>query len=182
MGLMTVNAHQPKMETAQQRRVEIRVPDLKTLELWKKKAGASKLSLSKFIIEHVDNSLKQEFEEGYSPRANLIIENKLLAGKVKALQEEVLQQKKHIIRLDKDYERLQAEARSPLVVEGVRDVSLRIVETLRKWKNVKSTELLGLLRVEPHDTKVIELINIQLKTLELGGIISKTTAGWRWEG
>jgi len=182
MGLMTLNSVQPKMETAQQRRVEIRIPDLKTLKRWKDSAKESKLSLSKFIIEHVENSFKQEFDRGYSARADLIIENKLLAGKVKALQNEVLQQKKHIMRLDKDYERLSAESKSPLVVEGVRDVSLRIVEALRGNKNVKSTELLGLLKVEPQDTKVIELINIQLKTLELGGIISKTTSGWRWEG
>ncbi|MEM2905849.1 MAG: hypothetical protein QW057_02075 [Candidatus Bathyarchaeia archaeon] len=56
---------------------------------WKGSAEKSGVSISKFVVEHVKNSLKQEEgEEGYAPRAELLKKLKEQEAEVAKLTEE----------------------------------------------------------------------------------------------
>jgi hypothetical protein len=47
-------------------------PSLETAENWKRRAEKAGVSISKFVIERVEDSIRREGEEGYISRAELI--------------------------------------------------------------------------------------------------------------
>jgi len=72
-----------KTETIKQRAICIYIPSIEMAERWMALPNGAGTSISKFVAEHVENSLRQEGGEGYRSRSSLI-EEKLS----EALQEE----------------------------------------------------------------------------------------------
>jgi hypothetical protein len=46
------------------------------IEAWKKRAKKQGVSISRFVIEHVENSRQQEEDPAYKPRGELVKEMK----------------------------------------------------------------------------------------------------------
>jgi hypothetical protein len=63
-----------KTETIKERAIYVYLPSHEMVKDWKKRAKKQGASLSKFVIEHVENSLRQEDEPTYKPRGELIKE------------------------------------------------------------------------------------------------------------
>jgi hypothetical protein len=61
-----------KTETIKQRSIYVYLPSNDIVNEWKNLAKKSGASVSKFVQEHVMNSLRQEKMEGYEPRIELI--------------------------------------------------------------------------------------------------------------
>ena len=92
-----------KTETIKKRAIYVYLPSVETAERWKKVADKAKMSISKFVFEHVENSLSQENE--HSPRVKLI-EN------LRNLKEENDSLRKQNKRLGKVVDSLDKELRS----------------------------------------------------------------------
>lgn len=65
-----------RTETIKQRAIYVYLPSQKLVERWKEAAKKQGTSVSKFVIEHVENSLRQEEEPRYKSRGELLKEIK----------------------------------------------------------------------------------------------------------
>ena len=139
------------------------------------------MPLSKFIVEHVNNSLRYEIDDGQPSRAKLVIENNLHKGEVKNLKEDLALKRRQIMRYDRDIQRYQAEAHLNPEFEGVRYYHEKLVELFTDQKFIRSTDLNSILKVEPTDGKTIKSINVQIAIFESSGLIKRVSGGWRWQ-
>ena len=175
---------QNKMETYQQRRVEIRVPDVATLEDWKAKAQEGGVPLSKFIYESVANWCRHEYgdDSDERTRSDLTREISELMGKLGNLKEDQLLKRRYIRRIEKEIEQLRSEDFLTPKFEGIRQYNEKLIEVFKSHKKIRATELLSLLDLGPSDGKIIKSINVQLDSLESCGLITKTGDDFRWKG
>ena len=95
-----------KTDTIKKRAIYVYLPSEKLASKWKDKANSQDLSISKFVIEHVENSLRQETDEdGYSSRVELFEESRRVKEENKDL-------KRKIKILDTVIDRLEEELRN----------------------------------------------------------------------
>ena len=171
----------PKMETYKQRRVELRVPDIEMVHRWKETAKKSKMSLSKFIVTHVENSLGFEEEDGKLSRGALVMEIKALRDKVKNLKEDQ-QNKRDVIKAQKNLIANLQEDNPFFSEEDIDTIAIRLfINRILEEKFVRSKDLFSIINMEPTDIKKIKFINFQLDNLENCGILDKVGDGWKWK-
>ena len=177
-----LNSYEPsKSATIKKRAVYVYTPTFEMIDKWKKLADDVGVSISKFVIEHVENSLRQEEGEvDYESRLDLIEKNKML-------QEENLDLQKKCKMLDTVVERLERELREyrikPFVdddVIGVRQYQGDLINLFKRRGVVRKDEVLSSLGVDPSDTFVIKGIRKQISGLEEYGIIKDVGARWKW--
>ena len=170
-----------KTETILKRKVCIYLPSIKHKKRWEELAKKQKVSISKFIIEHVENSLNQE-DPGYKTRAEMQKE----INDLKKENEELRKDNKiKRIVIDKQEEELR-RYRSLSFLEKpepkVRKYDRDLINLLRKEKIVTYDRILEYLKIDPRDSDVMKAISVQLETLEEYGIVRSTQKGWRWIG
>lgn len=171
-----------KTETIKDRAVYVYLPSIEMAERWKMRAKKQGTSVSKFVLEHVENSLRQEEEPGYRSRGELLKEIRKLKGE---LQEE----RRRSRRLDLLVEKLEGELRryraKPFLEEdfrGVRRFQKELVQLLRDSGTLRNDEILFRLGISPSEHEAVKAISKQLDILESYGLVQSTTRGWRWIG
>lgn len=92
-----------KTETIKQRAIYVYLPSLGMVERWKALAEGAGTSVSRFVVEHVENSLRQD-EEGYRSRGSLIEENR-------RLREDLREREKRVRHLEMLVEKLEEDLR-----------------------------------------------------------------------
>jgi len=169
----------PKMQTYQQRRIEIRVPDTETAERWKERAKESKMSLSKFIIEHVENSINLEGKDGQPSRGELVLENRMLKERLEHATREQRTREKLVKELNDFIETLKAD--NPFYSKNEKDPEfLKMVTSKMKDSSfIRSKDVFKVIEIEPTDTRNIKLINFQLDFFEDCGLLDKIANGWK---
>ena len=170
-----------KTETIKERAIYIYLPSVETTKRWKKLAEKASTSISKFVIEHVENSLRQE-EGDYKPRIDLI-------NKIEKLEEENAELRKERRMLGIVVERLESELRhyraKPFLEEkfaGVRKYEKDLVNLLSERGKVMSDEILDILNIDPKDSELVKAVNRQLENLEGYGLVKVIPGGWKWTG
>jgi hypothetical protein len=171
-----------KTETIKQRLIYVYLPSEEMMNQWREYSEKSGLSLSKFVIEHVNNSLHQEEEnEGYASRAELLDE-------IKRLQDENKKQKKTMKMMDTLVDRLEEEVRGyrirPFLDEeysGVRRFEQDLIELFKTRKDVRKEDLLEELGINPLDTDMVKGIMRQIEHLEQYGLVKDLGGMWRWQ-
>lgn len=151
------------------------------MEDWKRRAKEARVPLSKFVLEHVNNSIQQEDgEESYKPRARMIED---LRKKDEEIQK--LTRENEIVKLA--LERVESELRryrtAPFLDEGfqgVRKYDRKLIEILKRGEPVDSDGLLRLLRISPKESDLVKAVSNQLENLEAYGLVRKSHHGWRW--
>ena len=170
-----------KTETIKERAVYVYLPSHEMVGRWKGLAREGGTSVSKFVVEHVEDSLRRG-EAGFVSRVEL-------SGRVRELEEEVsgLRREGRMLRLLS--EKLDAELKHyrarPFLeegFEGVRSYWREVVEALRRRGFVATDELLDILGVEPRDSELVKAISRQMENLEAYGLVEATPRGWRWVG
>ena len=169
----------PKMNTYQQRRIEIRVPDTATAERWKERAKESKMSLSRFIVEHVENSINLEGTEGQPSRGELVLENRMLKERLEHTTREQRTREKLVKELNEFVDKLKAD--NPFYSKDEKDTEfLRMVTTKMKDSSfVRSKDIFKVIDIEPTDTRNIKLINFQLDFFADCGLLDRIANGWK---
>ncbi|WP_456468062.1 hypothetical protein, partial [Archaeoglobus sp.] len=62
-----------KTKTIKERAIYVYLPSIEMVEDWKRRAEKAGVSISKFVVERVEDSIgREENEEGYLSRADLI--------------------------------------------------------------------------------------------------------------
>lgn len=150
------------------------------VERWKERAKKQGTSISKFVLEHVENSLRQEEEPGYKSRGDLL-------GEISRLREELGEERKKNRRLDLVVEKLERELRryraEPFLepdFKGVRRLDRELVETLRDSGVLSNEEVLSKLGIDPSEHEAVKAVSKQLEILESYGLVQPTPRGWKW--
>jgi len=148
---------------------------------WKGKAEKSHVPLSKFVYEHVTNSLRQEEgEESYKPRAGLIEDLRKKDEEIQKLTRENEIVKLALERVENELRRYRAEPFLDDKFQGIRKYDKKLIDLLKKGEAIDSDHLLRLLRISPKETDLVKAVSKQLENLEAYGLVQKTRRGWRW--
>ena len=170
-----------KTETSKERLIYVYLPSHEMTEKWKKLANKSDTSISKFVIEHVENSIQQEDgKESYITRIELLKE-------VQQLKEENQQLRKQNKMMDTVVDRLDSELRGyrvqPFVEEdftGIRKYETEIIALFKQKKEIRKEDLLDFLHINATDSKTVKGIQKQIENLEQYGLIKDRGVKWTW--
>jgi len=170
-----------KTESIKQRSIYVYLPSEEMVDDWKAKAKKSSASISRFVIEHVTNSLRQEEgEEAYKSRAELMQQIHERDEQIEKLTRENEIVKLALERVENELRRYRAEPFLDEKFEGIRAYDRKLVELLKKGDTVDSDHLLRLMKINPRDTPLVKAISNQLGNLEAYGLVEKTRRGWKW--
>ncbi len=171
-----------KTETIKERSIYVYLPSHDMVKDWKKRAKKQGASISKFVIEHVENSLQQEDDPIYKPRGDLVKEISELRNELKELREDNRQKRIVIERLENELRRYRAETFLEERFEGVRKFDKELIDVLKRRVVVDSDDLLNTLGIDPRESDLVKAISRQLESLEAYGLVSPTKRGWMWIG
>jgi predicted RNase H-like nuclease (RuvC/YqgF family) len=150
---------------------------------WKRRAEKAGVSLSKFVTERVEESIRrEEGEEDYLSRAELIKRLRNAEEELKKLRNENSLLKKLAENLDNELKRYRAQPFLEETFEGVRRFDKDLIELLRKGGSYTQEHILSHLNVDPSDTNLVKAVNKQLEALEAYGLVEYKGRGWRWKG
>ena len=155
-------------------------PPSEMSEKWKKTAEESGESISKFVIEHVENSLNRD-EEGFSSRSTLLEENKHLRETLHVKDKRVEHLELLIEKLEEDLRFYRSKMFTDNEFTGVRSYDKKLIEILREPGTHSTEELLTRLRIKQNETEAIKAISRQLENLEAYGLARSTMKGWIWK-
>lgn len=172
-----------KTETSKKRCIDVYLPSFEMLNQWSEMADNTQMSLSKFVIEHVNNSIQQEQnKEGYSSRAELLNDMKKLQEENKELYKKIKMFESLVMRLEDENREYRAK---PFLEEdfiGERKYEKDLVTLFLTRSEVRKEEIFEHLGVNPHDTETVKGIKKQIEVLERYGLLKDIGGKWRWKG
>jgi len=156
---------------------------MEMVEDWKRRAEKAGVSLSKFVIERVEESIRrEEGAEGYLSRAELIKRLRDAEEELKKLRNENRLLKKLAENLDNELKRYRAQPFLEEAFEGVRRFDKDLIELLKKGGSYTQEQILAHLNIDPSDVKLVKAVDKQLETLEAYGLVEYKGRGWKWTG
>ncbi|MEM2970456.1 MAG: hypothetical protein QXR63_05935 [Candidatus Bathyarchaeia archaeon] len=172
-----------KTKTIKDRAVYVYLPSLEMVEDWKRRAEKSGVSISKFVIERVEESIRrEEGEESYVSRAELVKRLRNAEEELKKLRDENRLLKRLAENLDNELKRYRAQPFLEETFEGIRRFDKDLIELLRKGGSYTQENILSHLNIDPSDADLVNAVSKQLEALEAYGLVEYKGRGWRWKG
>lgn len=147
---------------------------------WKNAAEGASTSISKFVIEHVENSLNKE-DEGFSSRSSLIEETKYLRETLREKEQRVDHLEILVEKLEEDLRFYRSKMFTDESFTGVRQYDKKLITVLREPGTHSNDELLMRLRIKPSESESVKTVSKQLENLEAYGLVKSTGKGWVWK-
>jgi len=176
-----------KTETIKERAIWVYLHSIEQKERWQKLADQSGVSLSKWVMETVEEAIRPVEERGWKPRKDMEEEIEGLKKEVADLRSELRQQKTIREKLERELRRYRAEPFLAPEFEGVRRYDKELIQLLRstrsldgKPKALTDIEILSRLGIDASEEEAVKAISAQLTNLEAYGIVKSTPKGWRW--
>ena len=172
-----------KTQTIKERSIYVYLPSTEMVEDWKTKAEKASVSISKFVMDRVEDSLKREEgeEEGYLSRIELIKKLKIVEEEGKKTNEENRLLKRLVENLDKELKRYRMRPFAEESFEGKRSFDKELIELLRKSGSHSQEEILARLDMDPSDAEMVKAVSRQLEALEGYSLVEYSGRGWRWK-
>lgn len=172
-----------KTETIKDRAIYVYLPSLEMVEDWKSRAEKSRVSISKFVIERVEDSLRSEDggKEIYVNRAELAKKYRDSEEELKKMRNENRLLKKLADNLDSELRRYRAQPFLEEAFEGVRRFDRDLVELLKKGGSLSQEQILVSLNIDPSDSDLVKAVSRQLEALEAYGLLDYRGRGWKWK-
>lgn len=172
-----------KTETIKDRAIYVYLPSLEMVRNWKDKARKAGVSVSRFVMERVEDSIRrEEGEVGYLSRLDLIKRLRCVEEELKELRRENRLLKRLVDNLDNELKRYRARPFTYEGFEGVRRFDRELIDLLRKGGSYRDEEILAHLNIDPSDTELVKAVGKQLEILEAYGLVEYAGRGWRWRG
>ncbi|MEM3752707.1 MAG: hypothetical protein QXM65_07165 [Candidatus Bathyarchaeia archaeon] len=172
-----------KTKTIKDRAVYVYLPSLEMVEDWKRRAEKSGVSISKFVIERVEESIRrEEGEESYVSRAELVKRLRNAEEELKKLRDENRLLKRLAENLDNELKRYRAQPFLEETFEGIRRFDKDLIELLRKGGSYTQENILSHLNIDPSDADLVNAVSKQLEALEAYGLVEYKGRGWKWKG
>jgi len=167
--------NQGKTATIKERTVTVYVPDIETLELWKKKAG--NMSLSKFVVKTVNDSIS-----GRGVSREMVKEMELRTSKLEAECKRLREREAELLsKLDAIYKELKL-----CVAKGAAEnrefdpyeINRALVEALKSGKKTEE-ELLEIMGASDNP-EALRALSRQLAALMDFGFVEFDGRHWCW--
>jgi len=169
-----------KTETIKERSIYVYLPSKVMVAEWKSLAKENRQSISRFVLERVEGSLRSNGEGARYSRKDLIDRNQTLEEENRALRRDLEIKSKAYGALEKELQVLRIQPFLNPLIESVREIHQDMVKLFRTRKRVKYDELLPGLGVKPTELEVVKGINNQIEVLTKFGLIKPDMHGWRW--
>jgi hypothetical protein len=171
-----------KTETIKERAIYVYLSSVVQKERWQEHADKAGVSISKFVVEHVENSLRQEEEPGYKSRGELWKEINQLRHQVKDLSRKCTLLETVVERQDQELRRYRAKPFLEEGFKGMRGYEKDLVNLLKTREIVTSDQILARLGIDPSECNLVKAVSKQLENLEVYGLVKSTPRGWKWMG
>lgn len=168
-----------KTETIKKRAIYVYLPSQEMTSRWKDQAEKQGVSISKFVAEHVENSLRQE-DSDYLSRSFLIDENRKLRDNLEEKEKRTRHLELLVEKLEEDLRRYRAQLFLDEGFTGIRKYDKKLVDILKGPGVHGNNEILSLLGVKPNEHEAIRAISQQLENLRSYGLVKSTPRGWVW--
>jgi hypothetical protein len=169
-----------KTETIKERAIYVYLSSIEQKESWKERAKKQGTSVSKFVIECVEDSLGREEDVSYKSRGDLWKEIRELREQLDKMAKEKRVLEIAFDRLEKELRRYRAQPFLEENFSGVRRYQRELVDILREGRVIRSDEILRRIGIQPSEHEVIKAISNQLENLESYGLVQSSSKGWRW--
>lgn len=169
-----------KSETYVKRSIRVYLPDMAMVGEWKALAKENKQSISKFVIERVEDSIRNNGEGARHSRKDLIDRNINLEQINRELRKDMEIKTKAYEALENELQTLRVQPFLNPMAEGMRRLSKDLIELFTTRKRVSYDELLPALGIKPMDIELVKGINTQIEALTHYGLIKSDLKGWRW--
>ena len=171
-----------KTKTIKKRAIYVYLPSEKMVEDWKNSADKAGVSVSKFVMERVEDSIrKEEGEEGYLSRLELVKKLSSSEEELKKLRQDNRMLKNLVDNLDNELKKLRVEPFLQDDFGGTRRYDQELIDLLRKGGSLSGEEILNQLSINPSDTELVKAVNTQLEVLEGYGLVVYVGRGWKWK-
>jgi hypothetical protein len=168
-----------KTDTIKQRSIYVYLPSHDMVQRWKTLAKNSGTSISKFVAEHVENSLREE-EAEYKSRSTLIEENRKLSETLNEKERRIGHLELLVEKLEQDLRQYRAQLFTDEEFTGVRSYDKKLVELLREPGVHDNDVILSRLGIKPTEEDPIKAVSKQLELLQSYGLVKATPRGWSW--
>ena len=130
------------------------------LEDWKKRSRAAHISLSKFVLDRVEDSIrKDEGDEGYVSRMQLIERLKKSEDELKDVTKENRLLKRLAENQESELKRFRAEPFLAAKFEGTRKYDNDLIQLLKRGESYSADEILSHLGIERSNVDLIKAID-----------------------
>jgi len=170
-----------KTETIKKRAVYVYLPSTNMTEDWKKRAEQAGLSISKFVLERVEDSLRREGEESYLSRLQLIQRLSKSEEELKKLRRDNRLLRKLVDNLDTELKRYRTKPFLNDEFVGVRRLDRELIEILKE-NRLTAEEILNQLSIDSSEIDLVKAVTKQLEILEAYGLVEYSGRRWRWRG
>jgi len=170
-----------KTETIKQRAIYVYLPSLEMTQDWKDRSKKAGTSISKYVIERVEDSFRREDgEEGYTSRLELIERLRKNEEELKKIRDDNRLLRRLVENLDVELKRYRAQPFLEEGFQGVRSFDRELIQLLKEGELLSDDELLSRLNVSSIDTDMVKAVSNQLQVLESYGLVEFTGRGWKW--
>jgi BMFP domain-containing protein YqiC len=170
-----------KTKTVKQRAIYVYLPSIEVAEDWKDRASKAGTSISKFVTERVEDSIRrEEGEESYLNRLDLIKRLDKAEEELKKLRNENRLLKKLVDNLDTELKRHRAKPFLEEDFQGIRRFEQELIDLLKRGDTYTGDAILAHLNIDPSDSELVKAINKQLEILEKYGLVEYVGRGWKW--
>jgi hypothetical protein len=148
---------------------------------WKDRSKKAGTSISKFVIERVEDSNRHEDGEGtYSSRLELIEIISKNQKELKQLRDENRRLGILVDTLDAELKRYRAQPFLDEGFQGVRSYDKELIELLKRGETLSDDAILNQLNISPIETDLVKAVSNQLQALETMGLVRFSGRGWKW--
>lgn len=141
-------------------------------------ADKAKAPLSKFLLGVIEDALAARANEPSEPTTAKEIQ--LLRAENVKLRDDLKLRGLLIDKLQDENRRFQAERWTRENYEGIRDYDPVLIDLLKARGPIQPGRLFEALEIELGDSSRTEAVSRQLEALEISGLITLTTRGWKW--
>jgi hypothetical protein len=174
---------QLKTKTIKKRAIYVYLPSLEMTEEWKRRAEEKETSISKFVIERVEESLSREDEDDrYQSRVELLTQVKNAEDELRELRQENRLLRKLLDNQETELKRYRSQPFLEEDFKGVREFDKDLIGVLKRGGAHLDDSILSELNVKTTDVDLVKAIRIELDALERYGLVEFTVKGWKWIG
>lgn len=154
-------------------------PPLEMSEKWKKIADKHGTSVSKLVIEHVENSINLT-ERDLRSKSKIIDENRKHKEAIKELETQLRHKDLLIEKLEDDLKLYRSRLFTDENFSGKRSYDKQLVEILKEPGAHTEQEIKTRLKLKKDDIEALQAVSLQLTTLEQYELVKKIGKGWEW--
>jgi len=173
-----------KTETIKKRALYVYLPSLELADEWKARAKTESMSISKFIVGRVMDSLNTEVDDDEGPsRLELLEQIHIKDETVKELEQENRMLRNLSDSLDTELKRYRSAPFLDDEFEGPRPFDPELIEILKSTtRPLTQNDILRKLNIKSTQTDLVNAISLQLEMFEQIGVVDCLGRKWRWRG